>query len=259
MHNLDHEDEKLKVMLKRSHTSLEIPNGKESWLQVQAKLNKIGQRTRVKRRMKLTAAMVACSLVISFIMNPNFPAAYAKFASLLKKVQGDIIRIFHESPDQESSRAKTLPPGEDMPESTTLGSSSTPEKMSLEEASNKVAFPLLTPSYVPESFILDAVFVARETNGAYQDVYFEYLNEDGELLKIGQQQFEGNIGAVKTEIDKDSGEFSDVYVGEYPAVIFEDRNGSMTTLEWLTKNRIKIYISGPISRESMLKVGASLK
>lgn len=260
MNHLDHDDHKLKEMLKRNHASIEIPNGTASWQQVQHRLQKIGRRKMFVRRIKLTAAIIACSLVISFFMNDNFPTSYANIASLLKKVQGNIIEIFYEAPpDRESTRAKTAPPEDKPPASNRPGSSFAPEKTSLEDAKNKMAFPLLTPSYVPEKFRLDAVFVTKETNGTYNDAYFEYLDEAGELLKISQRKIEGKTGAIKTEINSDSGEFFDVLVGEHPAILFVDRNGSITSLEWLTKDRIKIYISGPIAKEDILKIGTSLK
>jgi len=259
MNNGIHDDPKLKEMLKRDHASVEIPNGEESWLQVQAKINKISRRKMLLRRVKLTAAIIACSFVISFLISTNFPTAYAKFASLFKKIQGDIIEIFYEAPDRDSGRAKTSPPEEGPSESTTPVGSYAPEKTSLVEAKNKMAFSLLIPSYMPEKFSLDAVFITKETNGTYNDAYFEYLNEVGELLKIGQRKIGGKTGALKTDFNKDSGDFFDVIIGENPAILFVDRNGSITSLEWLTKDRIKVYISGPISKEDIIKVGTSLK
>ncbi|MCP3773128.1 DUF4367 domain-containing protein [Paenibacillus sp. MZ04-78.2] len=261
MRNLNHDDHNLKEMLKRNHAGVEIPNGSASWQQVQHKLKKIGRRKMLVRRMKLTAAIIACSFVISFFLNNDLSTSYAQIASLLKKVQGNIIEIFYEAPpSQEAANAKTTaPPEEKRPVSNRPGSSFAPEKTSLEEAKNKMAFPLLTPSYVPEKFRLDAVFITKEADGAYHDAYFEYLNEDGELLKISQRKIEGKTGAIKTDIHSDSGEFFDVFVGEHPAVLFVDRNGGITSLEWLTKDRIKIYISGPIAKEDILKIGASLQ
>ncbi len=261
MNHWDHDDHKLKEMLKRNHARAEIPDGTASWQQVQHRLQKIGRRKRFVRRMKLTAAIIACSFVISFFMNDNFPVTYAQIASLLKKVQGSMIEIFYEAPPgRESTHAKTtVPPEEKQPASNRPGSSFAPEKTSLEEAKNQLSFPLLTPSYIPEKFRLDAVFVTKETNGTYNDAYLEYLDEDGQLLKISQRKIEGKTGAIKTDIHSDSGEFFDVLVGEHPAILFADRNGSITSLEWLTKDRIKIYISGPIAKEDILKIGTSLK
>ncbi|GMX64770.1 hypothetical protein Elgi_40390 [Paenibacillus elgii] len=261
MNHFDHDDHELKELLKRNHARVEIPNGAVSWQQVQHRLKKIGRRNLFVRRIKLTAAIMACSLVINFLMNDNFPTTYANIASLLKRVQGNIIEIFYETPPaQESTRAKTTaPPEEKLPASNRPGSSFAPEKTSLEEAKSKLAFPLLTPSYVPEQFRLDAVFVTKESDGTYYDAYLEYLDEHGELLKISQRKIEGKTGAIKTDIHSDSGEFIDVFVGEHPAVLFVDRNGSITSLEWLTKDRIKIYISGPIAKEDILKIGTSLQ
>ncbi|KPV57550.1 hypothetical protein QJ48_21600 [Paenibacillus sp. A3] len=261
MNHIEHDDHKLKELLKRNHARVEIPDGAASWQQVRHRLKKIGRRNLFVRRIKLTAAIIACSLIINFLMNDNFPTTYANIASLLKKVQGNIIEIFYEAPPaRDSTHAKTTPPPEEeLPASNHPGSSFAPEKTSLEEAKNKLAFPLLTPSYVPETFRLDAVFVTKEPNGTYQDVYLEYLDERGELLKISQRKIEGKTGAIKTDIHSDSGEFIDVFVGEHPAVLFVDRNGSITSLEWLTKDRVKIYISGPIAKEDMLKIGTSLQ
>ncbi len=261
MNHLDHDDHKLKELLKRNHARVEIPDGAASWQQVQHRLTKIGRRKMLVRRVKLTAAIIACSLVINFLMNDNFPISYANIASLLKKVQGNIIEIFYEAPPaRDSTHAKTTaPPEEKLPASNHPVSSFAPEKTSLEEAKNKLAFPLLAPSYVPEQFRLDAVFITKEPDGTYHDVYLEYLDEHGELLKVSQRKIEGKTGAIKTDIHSDSGEFIDVFVGEHPAVLFADRNGSITSLEWLTKDRIKIYISGPIAKEEILKVGASLQ
>jgi len=260
MNNVDHDDHKLKEMLKRNHASVEIPNGTESWQHLQHRLKRIGRRKMFVRRMKVTAAIIACSFVITFFTNNNFPTSYAQIASLLKKVQGNIIEIFYEAPpDRESTHAKTtVPPEENLPASNRPGSSFAPEKTSLEDAKNKMAFPLLTPSYLPEKFRLDAVFITKEMNGTYNDAYFEYLDEDGELLKISQRKIEGITGAIKTDINSDSVEFFDVLIGEHPAMLFVDRNGSIASLEWLTKDRIKIYISGPISKENILKIGESL-
>lgn len=104
------------------------------------------------RQIKVSTAIIACSFIISFFINNSFPTAYASFASLLKKVQGDIIQIFHETPDKESTRVKTLPLVEEQPPfEYNSGSSFPPEKTSLEEAENKIAFPLLTPSYIPKN------------------------------------------------------------------------------------------------------------
>ncbi len=261
MNNLDHDDHKLKEVLNRHHTGIEIPNGAASWQQVRLRLTKIGRRKMFVRRMKLTGAIIACSFVISFFLNNDFPTSYANIASLLKKVQGNIIEIFYEAPpNQKSTHAKTtMPPEEKQAASNLSASSFAPEKASLEEAKNKMAFALLTPSYVPEQFRLDAVFITKETNGTYQDAYFEYLDKEGNLLKIRQRKIEGKTGAIKTDIHSDSGEFFDVLVDQQPAILFADRNGDMASLEWLTKDRIKIYISGPITKEDILKIGASLQ
>lgn len=129
----------------------------------------------MKRRLKLNAAIIACSFAISFLISTNFPTAYAKIASLFKKVQGDIIEIFHEAPDQKPSRAKTSSPEEELPESNSPGSSSVPEKTRMEDAKNKIVFPLLKPSYIPEGFTLNTVSITKETSGTYNDAYFEYL------------------------------------------------------------------------------------
>lgn len=261
MNNVEQDDRKLKEMLKHNHASVEIPKGKESWLQVQAKLKKRSRRKMWLRRIKISTAVIACSFVISFFLNYSFPSVYATMATLFKKVQGELIEIFHEDPEQDSTRAKTLPPEEELHLSDIHPGSSLPlEKTGLEDAKNKLAFTLLIPSYIPEKFNLDAVFITKETSGMYNDVYLEYIDhQTGELLKISQRKIEGKTGAIKTDINHSSGDFFDVYVGEYPAIVFVDHQGNMASLEWLTKDRIKVYISGPITKEDVIKIGRSLK
>ncbi|MEJ8548196.1 DUF4367 domain-containing protein [Brevibacillus borstelensis] len=259
MNRFNQDDHKLKEMLKRDHASVEIPDGKESWQQVQARLQKIKRRKMWLQRVKISTAVIVCSLVTSFFLSNSFSTGYAKFATLLKKIQGDIIQIFHEGPDQDSTQAKTLSPEEVLPTDNSPGSSLAPEQTGLEDAKNKIAFSLLVPSYIPETFTLDAVFITKEANGTYNDAYFEYLNEHGELLKIGQRKIEAKTGAIKTEINGDSGELFDVLVGEHPAILFVDRNGSVVSLEWLTKDRIKVFLSGPVTKEDMIKIGTSLE
>ncbi|WP_144941357.1 DUF4367 domain-containing protein [Paenibacillus sp. 32O-W] len=259
MRHVEENDQKIKEMLRCNHESVDIPDGSGSWLQVQVKLQKIKRRKVWLQRIRISIAVIACSLLISFFMSNNISISYAKFATLLQKIQGDIIQIFHEEPDEDSTHAKTIPPEEEPPTSNSPGSSFAPEKTSLEDAKNKIAFPLLIPSYIPERFTLDALFITKEANGTYNDAYFEYLNEDGELLKIGQRKIESKTGAIKTDINSDSGKLFDVLVGEQPAILFVDRNGSIVSLEWLTKDRIKVFISGPITKQDILQIGESLK
>lgn len=246
----------LKEMVRNLYNDVEIPEAAGSWQKAQQQLHKRRRRIKWMNRAKVSIAIVVVSLFINIALNLNMSVTYAGFTSLFKEAKEHVIQIFFQDPDKEedTGHAKTPPPPDEVYETEPTA----PEITTLEEARAKVAFPILTPDIVPEGFNLDIVRIFRESDNQYKNVYLEYVNEAGRIIKLSQRLVSDQSGALKTEVATDAGEIKDIFVLDKPAVLIILPEG-MHSLEWLNQENIKISISGELTERELLQFAESMK
>jgi len=256
--NRDKQDEELKQALQCIYDNIEIPNSTNSFLKVQARLHRRKRRMKWISRAKISVAILIGSFVVGLLLDTTPSTAYSQISSLFKVIQREVIEIFHESPSNQNRDMTKPSPPMDVDETVNRGSGQM-IIVPLEEAKAMASFRLLIPSYVPESFQLETVrLFDTEDKSHYNHVLLEYANPDGELLNIIQREIEGESTGLKVEMAIDSGEHKDVFINENPAILMIPIEGN-TNLEWLTKDRILIRISGKLSEPEIIRLATSLK
>lgn len=253
-------EKQLKDDLKRIYDEIEIPEGLDSWQQVQAKLRKKIHRQKWLRRMKISAAIIFCSLAINFFMNDSIPATYSQFNTLVKKLHHSVIQVFHDEPNiKDHAGAKTPPPDESaLSYEDRQFDYAQSEITALEDAMKKADFTVLVPSYVPKSYHLETVRMFPSSHEQYNNVYMEYVKDSGEFFKIIQQRVAGESASLKTEFHIDSGELQDIEIHGNPAILIVLMEGNVI-LEWMTKDNVKVYMSGSLAPEEIVKTAQSME
>lgn len=249
-----HED--FKKVVHDLYNDVEIPDAAGTWQKAQQQLQKRRRRIKWMNRIKVSAGIVVVSLFINLVLNLNMSVTYAGFSSLFKEAKEHVIQIFFQEPDkhENNAHAKTPPPP---PDNVNETEPAAPEMTTLEDARAKVAFPIMTPEYLPQGFELDIVRIFRENGNQYKNVYLEYVNDAGKIIKLSQRLVDDQSGAVKTEVAADAGEIKEIYVQGLPAALIIWPEG-MHSLEWLTRENIKISISGELTERELLKFAESL-
>lgn len=244
-------DENVKKALQRIYNNIEIPDSTSSWLKVQEQLQKKKSRKILSRRLKLYSAIVACSFIISLFVSETTPKVHSNISFLFKRIQEKVIEIFHESPDvPNQSKAKTSSPE--------LNISRGMLEVSLDEAQNMLSFPLLLSTKIPRKFELDNIRIFSSSEGEYNNVQMEYTNASGEIINILQHNVVGKTTGLKTEIDSTTGNFKDININGNKAILMSSVEGNKN-LEWLTKDRILIRVSGMLSETEIIDLANSLK
>jgi len=252
---MNEEDRIIKKLLQDVCNNIEIPDPTPSWNKVQERFEKqYRKKVRIKHQLKITVAVIACLLLIQFALTGgDLPKTYAHMSSLLKEVKERMIEIFFSKNKQDASKAITLPPATDNTVQPAV-----PEEVTLDEARSKLAFPLLLPQKVPDGFSLDLIRIYREADGQYRNVYLEYINESEDIFKISQHMIAPKSADIKSDFAAGAGDIKDVYINGQAAVLVIYPEGFID-LQWLTKDSIKIAISGKLTESDALKLAESMK
>jgi hypothetical protein len=241
------EDELLKRMLRDLHNSIEIPDGTDSWNAMKSKWNRRERRKKHMRRLRLAAGLVCAALLLSFLIANNGSRAYASISSFFKDIQNHMIEIFLKKPAANPKDALTSPPSG---EGTIIGASNAaPEKVTLSEAKEKLAFPVLLPSTLPEPYRLHEIRLFKEADNQYRSIYLEYSDPQGSIIKLSERMIVENSG-IKTEIPEGAGAVKDVKINGNPGVLMILPEG-MVNVEWIADD-IKISLSGYLSEQEAL-------
>ncbi|MDU5145407.1 MAG: DUF4367 domain-containing protein [Paenibacillus dendritiformis] len=255
-------DEQLKELLNRAHRSVEIPDGKQSWLEVKARLDRIKKRKRWFYRIKISVMIACVSLIISFALTTDLPTVYSHFSSLIKNVHENIVNIFFDEPKdpqiEEDSEAKTSAPPSILADiDSSEGEGLWSEDTSLDDAEEKLLFHLAVPTYIPAGYNLDLVRIYKDTDGAYRTAFMEYVNEVGRIIQLNQRMISDESTPVISTIHQSS-TFKDVVINDNIGVMITHEN-DFIHLEWLTSERIKLSLFGLLSEDEILLMANSLQ
>ncbi|AJS61165.1 DUF4367 domain-containing protein [Paenibacillus sp. IHBB 10380] len=251
----DHEDQDMKELVTKLYNDIVIPNPTPSWNKVRIQLEQRRKRKKWLSRVKLVSGIVAASLLVNILVTGNM-TTYAKVAGLFRDIQEQVIEIFFQNSTHEPNPtdAKTPPP---VDSAHSEPNTSSTEIITLEEANSKLSFPLLLPTYVPDSFRLDHTRISKEADGEYTSVYLGYVSDRGDSLKVTELELNEQT-TIKMEVHAESGTIEEIQLGDNLAILVATPEG-YTTLEWLSMDRLKITISGNISTEEIIKVGTSMQ
>lgn len=236
------------------YQEIEIPDPSASWIKVKAQLDQRKKRKNRRLRLQFVAGIIAASLIIEFSLNTGgMPKTYASFSSFFLKAKENIVEIFFKEPTskQDPSKAKTNPP----PEVSTV-TPAHPENTTIEDATNKLAFNLLLPGAMPDGFQLDSVRIFKEADQSYKNVFLEYADQSGDLIKIDEHLIQSDSTSLRSDIAKDAGTIKETKIKGNKAILVILPDG-MINLEWLSKN-IKFSVSGKLTEPEALNLGESL-
>lgn len=254
--NFEKVDEQLQKAVKQFYDGIDVPEP-SGWKEVHVQLQKRRKRKRWIRRTKISLAFVAVSLITTIFVTPNIPVTYAHVSSLFREIKENVIQIFFQKPNeqQENTEAKTLPPAD----TVASGPNQTvPEMLTLEQAKKKLAFSILLPAYVPESYRLDRIRGFKEPNNQYRNIYLEYINDDGDIIKLSQRIIDDGAGTMKVDVHENAGTIKDTLINGNPGVLVILPEGD-TDIEWISKDEIKISISGSLTEDEILKMAKSMQ
>lgn len=256
MNSRSRDNEKLNKLMQDLQEEIEIPDSAPSWNALQSRLKRRTQRKRFYQRTKIIAGFVCASLLISVLVANNNTRVYANMSLFLKKIQNNIIEIFLKEPVIESQDALTLPPPQ--LESVLLDSvHAQPEKVTLNEAQEKLAFPLLLPSTVTYQLKLNSVQIFQEADEQYRSAYLEYTDNYGSIIKVNERLVADNSG-IKSEIHQGSGTFKEVAINESFGILMLLPD-DMISLEWITPLNVKVSISGTLGEDNALRFAKSFQ
>lgn len=250
-------NDKFDKLMNDLYQEIKVPDSTPSWNALEIKLRKRKQRKKVIRRLQMATGFVCASFIISLLItitNTSSPQAYASLSSFWKSIQNNVIEIFLKKPVHNSESALTSPPPNE--EQTNDYPNAMPEKTTLAEAQNKLAFPVMLPSSLPEQFNLAGVRIFKESDDLYRSIYLEYTDLQGSLIKLTERLLTDNTG-VKTEIYEGTGEIKDLYINGHPAILMLLPDGMMN-LEWIVGD-VKIALSGMLSESEAIDWAKSVK
>ncbi|GIP15589.1 hypothetical protein J40TS1_12310 [Paenibacillus montaniterrae] len=243
------ENEKYEKLLHDLQQDIEVPDSTPSWNALQPKLERRKRRKRLIRRMKTVTGLVCASLIVSVLIGGGPQRTYAYISEFFN----DVIQIFLQKSADDPASALTVPPPAFEENQSGSGDAelAKPEKVTLEEAKQKLAFPLLLPSYVPEQLELSDIRIFKDTDGQFRAAYLEYANAAGALVKVNQRLITNN-SSIMMEVQEGAGTIKDVMIGEqYPGILVELSDGSVF-MEWIASD-IKMLLSGPLTETEALQ------
>lgn len=254
MNNQD--NEKLNRLMQDLYKEAELPDSTPSWNALQERLNRRKLRKQFSRRIKMVSGLVCASLIIGLLLfGGNMPQrAYAHISDFFN----DVIQVFLRKPAYDPSAALTLPPPiEEVPIESGNGGFAKSEKVTLEEAKQKLAFSLLLPSYVPMQLQLEDILIFQDADEQYRGVYLEYVAPSGLLVKVNQRLITDN-SSIKTEVQEGTGTIKEVMILEqYPGILLELADGTVF-IEWISSD-IKLLLSWPLNETEALKWAESFR
>ncbi len=123
-----------------------------------------------------------------------------------------------------------------------------PKKITLEEAKKEVNFSILSPSYLPEGYIFESATVFKYDK--MEIVSIEYQN--GTLMLLLSEQLKDETNSAP-----DFGGAETVSINGAEGKIMSGF-GESKMLTWNIEN-LELMLSGPLSKEEMIKVAESIK
>lgn len=255
---------RVKQAVQLYHASIPIPDHEWAWEKMRGKIKADVRRRRVSRSLKIGAAVVCFSFVVSIMTGTiQQTSAYANLYTLVKKVQNGLVTmIFSDTSEKDRSGARTPPP----PERDSQQASSSPNEtmalngafkpVILQEAREKAAFDFRIPEYAAEGYGLNEVGIMEVGEGVYPVVRLTYEAEGQKAYIITQRLVapdELNRETIIRLIDETA---SKVDVGGRKGVLIHREDGGLR-LQWLD-DQVVTAISGELSEDEMLKVAQSM-
>ncbi|MDO3410369.1 hypothetical protein QWJ34_11400 [Saccharibacillus sp. CPCC 101409] len=250
------EDRKYDRLWEDMTKEIEIPDSTSSWNALQPKLKRRKRRKQLIYRTKIVASVLVASLLINIFSGGDFTQkTYAHISGFFN----DMIQVFLRKPANDPSSSLTVPPPTFFDENESRNTEAGPvksEKVTLDEAGQKLAFPLLLPSYVPEQLKLSDTRIFKDAEGSFRSVYLEYEDSIGCLVKVNQRLITDN-SSIMTEVPEGAGTISEVMVGEYPGILLEISDGTVI-IEWIARD-VKLVLSGPLTPTEALNWAGAFK
>jgi hypothetical protein len=249
------EDDPLQTLLQRAHRSIDIPDGKPSWLNVEARINKKHRQKQWMRKLKVSVLLLAGSTVISLAVTADLPKAYSQFTGLMRSVQHNMVDIFFQ-PDQRATSmpsAKTSPP----PAAGNTPEGLIPVDTDLSDAKAKLDFALALPDYVPKGYTLDIVRIYKDADNVYRSAFMEYVNEEGRIIQLNQRLVRDGSAPELSSIHTDAAIIEDIRIHGNKAVMVTYEN-DYKQLEWLSSEQVRLTLFGLLPESEIRKMAESL-
>jgi len=246
------ENRKYEKLIEDLYQDIEVPDSTPSWNALQGRLNRRKRRKKLSNQIKIITGVVCASIIISILyFGENVPQrAYAHVSDFFNNV----VQIFLKKPIDNPDSALTLPPPAFQDQNSEIRS---PEKVSLDEAKQKLSFNLLLPIDLPSQLQLNEIRIFKEMDGDYRAAYLEYFDSADNLIKINQRLISDN-SSIMTEIREGAGSVKNIMIDEqYPAIVLEMPDGTLY-IEWIVQD-VKMLLSGQLSETEAIEFAKSFQ
>lgn len=262
-------DDRIKRELSDAFRNIPVPDEKQAWHSMQKKLRAEYCRRRFVRTWQIAAAVACLSLVISFTAGGNTPAsAFSNLYRMFKAAGDGVVHYFLPKADSTILEGAKIPPPPDLADGGNAprrlenedgkipegGGVIRPERVTVEEAAEKLNIPLELPGRLPEGFELENTEIYPDAGGGYSRVKMDYRHPEGKTSVFMQSRVPGGYRFSASEV---SGTIKRVQIGDYEGVLVIYTEGGVH-LEWVAENKLmKIY--GDLTEEEVLSFARSVK
>jgi hypothetical protein len=258
-------DEEISNLMNSLYESIDIPDEEASYHLFQKRLARAKIRSRRFKILRTSFAIAACSLlIISFNGQTRQSYAFSNFFNMAKEVQeGFVYLIYGNKDSQNTNRAKTPPPPDSVGQKGDANQSGSgsglvqPEQINLEEAANKLDFPLLIPQRLPAGYYLKRATIYPDSSRHYDTIRIEYVDAAGSILFIVEKKMNDNGSSWQTAVSSDAGSIKEVKINGHKGQLIAYKEGGVH-VEWLTGDTV-IQVHGKITEEQIMDLSNSFQ
>lgn len=243
---------------------IEYPNKELAWFKIQKELEIEHLKKRRKNRWKKYGSLVvAMVLLISLLSNPTGSSAFSSFIKTVEKWKDEVIEliIYRSEKGIPEGAALTVPPPDEEKHNYNKdnldNNISTPIEVTIEEAYDLLAFPLIEPNdvIVDQYELILVELMYDQIDAIYYKLEMTYTNETN-WFSIFQEKLPENVSRT-LRYDTETTEVKQIKLGHLNGHLINFPEHNTIRLEWI-KNDISIMIHGNIFEEQILSIANSM-
>ncbi len=228
----------------------------EAWEKIQIQIEReTSSRYSFSKMKGVYAASGFLLLVALFTWSPNNGGAFHKIIQMVQGYKENSAQMLIRVGDIPTDD-KGAPPQEEF--SIVPGSQSVPKDMTLEEAQEIMAFPIMVPHVIPENFKLHhATVMTNAIDEKYSEIMLYYANdlEKEKFFYVKQFTISDHFGAGATYGDR---LVEEVTIGGHKATLAYSPEEDFSTLTWVTQSHY-LSIWGHLNKDDIIQVAKSLR
>lgn len=130
-------------------------------------------------------------------------------------------------------------------------------QMSLQEARQETAFPIVLPTYIPKAYHLENVTVMKGEDELSTDILLHYEGADEEGFVINQQAI-GEAFGMGMVFDNEDTQIENIIVNGEQAQLLTIQD-DLRELLWVKGGQMYYSISGNLSKQEIIEVAESME